>query len=160
MLGRSYFNIDSLKLAEKNFKIARKLDKEDFKIDLYLGHIYKLKKDYKKSLFSYYIATSKGKKERSEEYYSLGMLHLETKKSKIAIKMFDLALKENRNKYRALYQKALTSDSYYSDKKIAYHLYDEFVLRFEEKDKELTDFVKNRMKEIKKDLFLKGEKVE
>lgn len=160
MLGRSYFNIDSLNLAEKHFKIARKLDKEDFKIDLYLGHIYKLKKEYRKSSFNYFMATSKGKKERSEEYYSIGMLYVETKKPKLALRMFDLALKENRNKYKAFYQKALTSDSFYKDKNIAYELYDEYILRFEERDKDITAFVINRMKEIKKERFMNGEKVE
>jgi tetratricopeptide (TPR) repeat protein len=160
MLGRSYFNIDSLDLAKINFEYAIKLDKEDFKNDLYLGHIYKEKKEYRNAMLSYYRATIKGKKDRAEEYYSLGMLHLEMKKPKRAIAMFDRALKENRNKYKAMYQKALTSDSYYSDKKIAYKLYDNYILLYEEKDKDLTAFVINRMKEIKKNLFLKGEKVE
>ena len=160
MLGRSYFNIDSLDLAETNFKLARSLDKEDYKNLTYLGHIYKIKKNYRKAFVNYLRATSVGKKERSEEYYSLGMLYVETKRPKMALTMFDNALRENRNKYKAFYQKALTSDSYYNDKKIAYNLYDLYILRFEEKDKDLTAFVQSRMKEIQKELFLKGEKVE
>ncbi len=160
MLGRSYFNIDSLVLAEKNFKTATTLDKEDFKIDLYLGHIYKSRKKYRKAMLSYFRATSKGKKSRDEEYYSLGMLYLEMKQPKSAVAMFDRALRESSKKYQAFYQKALTYDSHYKDKKKAYDLYDEYILRFEEKDKDISLFVKNRMKELKKELFFKGEKVE
>lgn len=160
MLGRSYFNIDSLDLAKTNFKKAKVLDTEDFKIWTYLGHIYKSKKDYRNAFYHYMRATSVGKKERSEEYYSLGMFYLEKKEYISAIGMFKRALRENGKKYKIKYQLALTSDSFYKDKKIAYNLYDDYLMRFEEKDKDLTVFVKNRMKEIKTNAFMKGEKVE
>jgi tetratricopeptide (TPR) repeat protein len=160
MLGRSYFNIDSLTRAEENFKKAKILDKEDFKILTYLGHIYKAKKEYKKAFYHYLIATSVGKRERSEEYYSLGMLHLELKEPRMAIAMFKASVKESGRKNKVLYQLALTSDSYYKDKKIAFEHYEDYINRFETKDKDITDFVKNRMKEIKTELFMKAEKVE
>jgi len=160
MLGRSYFNIDSLDLAKTNFKKAKMLDTEDFKIWTYLGHIYKANKDYRNAFYHYMSATSVGKKERSEEYYSLGMFYLEKKEYISAIGMFKRALRENGKKYRIKYQLAVTSDSFYKDKKIAYNLYDDYLMRFEEKDKDITSFVKNRMKEIKTNAFMKGEKVE
>jgi len=160
MLGRSYFNIDSLDLAKTNFKKAKMLDTEDFKIWTYLGHIYKANKDYRNAFYHYMSAISVGKKERSEEYYSLGMFYLEKKEYISAIGMFKRALRENGKKYRIKYQLALTSDSFYKDKKIAYNLYDDYLMRFEEKDKDITSFVKNRMKEIKTNAFMKGEKVE
>ena len=160
MLGRSYFNIDSLDLAEANFKTAQKLDKEDFKILTYLGHIYKAKKDSRKALFNYMRATKVGVKERSEEYYGLAMVYLERREFSTAIGMLKIAVKENSRRHKIKYQLALTSDSYYKDKKIAFYLYDDYIMRFEEKDKDITAFVKKRMKEIKKKLFLKGEKVD
>ena len=160
MLGRSYFNIDSLDLAKVNFEAAKKLDKEDFKILTYLGHIYKAKKDTRKAMINYLRATKVGAKERSEEYFSLGMLYLEKKEYLTAIGMLKIAVKENRRRHKILYQLAITSDSFYKDKKIAYNLYDDYIMRFEVKDKDITAFVKNRMKEIKKELFLKGEKVD
>ena len=160
MLGRSYFNIDSMSLAEVNFKKAKKIDKEDFKILLYLGHIYKSKKDHRNAYYNYMMATSVGKKERSEEYFSLGMLYLDKKEFRSSIAMFKRALKENSKRYKIKYQLALTLDSFYKDKKIAYAVYDDYIMRFEEKDKDITLFVKNRMKEIKTTLFMKGEKVE
>jgi tetratricopeptide (TPR) repeat protein len=160
MLGRSYFNIDSLTKAEENFKKAKILDKEDFKILTYLGHIYKAKKEYRKAFYHYLTATSVGKRERSEEYYSLGMLHLELKEPRMAIAMFKASVKESGRKNKVLYQLALTSDSYYKDKKIAFEYYEDYINRFETKDKDITVFVKNRMKEIKTELFMKVEKVE
>ncbi len=160
MLGRSYFNIDSLDLARTNFKAARTLDNEDFKILTYLGHIYKAKKEYGNAIFSYKRATTIGKKSRHEEYYSLAMLYLEMKKPKLAIEMFKTAIKEDNRHNKVLYQLALTSDSYYKDKKIAYSYYEEYIFRFKEKDKDFTAFVKKRMKEIKKELFFKVEKTE
>ena len=160
MLGRSYFNIDSLNLAEANFKIAKIIDKEDFKILTYLGHIYKAKKDSRKAMVSYLRATKVGAKERSEEYFSLATIYLERKEYSIAIKLLKKAVDENIRKHKIKYQLAITSDSFYKDKKIAYNLYEGYLMLFEEKDKDITAFVKNRMKEIKKELFLKGEKVD
>ena len=160
MLGRSYFNIDSLDLAAVNFKKARTLDKEDFKILLYLGHINKAKKKYRMAVFNYMMATNVGKKKRDEEYYSLGMLYLEMKRPNRAISMFKTALKENSKRFKILYQLALTSDAYYKDKRIAYRLYEDYDMRFEEKDKDISIFVKSRLKELKKEMFMQGEKVE
>ncbi|WKD84963.1 TPR repeat-containing protein YrrB [Polaribacter huanghezhanensis] len=160
MLGRSYFNIDSLDLARTYFKSARNIDKKDFKILTYLGHIYKAEKKYANAIFTYKMATTIGKKPRAEEYYSLALLYLEIKKPKAAIEMFKMSIKENNRQHKVLYQLALTSDSYYKDKKIAYKYYEEYISRFKKTDKDFTAFVKKRMKEIKKGLFLKGEKVE
>lgn len=160
MLGRSYFNIDSLDLAEKNFKKAKILDKEDFKIYKHLGHIEKVRKNYRKAMLNYFRATTVGKKPRNEEYYSLGLLYLEMKQLKMAIEMFKKSIKESNRFYKALYQLAITSDSYYKDKKIAYQQHQDYLNRFEYKDKDITAFVKHRIKEIKKELFLKGENVE
>jgi tetratricopeptide (TPR) repeat protein len=111
-------------------------------------------------MFSYLRATTVEKKSRHEEYYSLGMLYLETEETSKAIEMFKRSIKESDRVFKVLYQLALTSDSYYKDKNIANELYKDYINRFEFKDKEITAFVKNRMKEIKKELFMNVEKVE
>ena len=111
-------------------------------------------------MISYIRATTIGKKPRHEEYYSFALLYLDMNKPKLAIAMFKASVKESNRQYKVLYQLALTSDSYYKDKKIAYKYYEDYIFRFEDKDKDFTAFVKKRMKEIKKELFLKGEKVE
>ena len=117
-------------------------------------------KKYSLAQGNYFLATVKGKKKRNVEYYSLGLLYLEMKKPKMAIRMFKSALKEKKFDYKAIYQLAITSDAVYKDKKIAYKLYDGYLLNFDKKDKKMTEFVKTRLKEITKQLFLKGEMVD
>lgn len=160
MLGRSYFNIEQYDNAEKSFNKAKILDNEDFKIYKHLGHIEKVRKNYRKAMLNYFRATTVGKKPRNEEYYSLGLLYLEMKQLKLAIEMFKKSIKESNRFYKVLYQLAISSDSYYKDKKISYEHYKNYLNMFEHTDKEITAFVKNRVKEIKKELFLKGENVE
>ena len=157
MLGRSYYNIDSLALAKKQFTKAKKLDNEDYKNYTYLGHIATKEKNFKTARFYYMMATILGKEKRDEEYYSLAIVYLELKEPKMAIKMFKKAILENWKNYKAAYQLAKLSDDYYIDKKGVYKLYKKFIEKFEGKDKEMTAFAFRRLKEIKKMYFLKGE---
>lgn len=159
LLGRSYYHMDSLELAKKYFKKLSKLDREDFKANTFLGHIDLKEKKYMNARLNYSIATFKGKQKRDEEYYGLGTVFYETKKPKEAIKMFEKAYMENRKNYRALYQYAKLSDDYYKDKKIAYKLYKRYLETVSDKDEEITAFVKKRVEEIKKQYFLKGERL-
>ncbi len=159
MLGRSYFGLDSLDLAVVYFKKAQEIDQDDFNIPLNLGHIYAAKKEHNKASMYYIRALSTGKKDRSEAYYGSGMQYVALQQPKIAIAMFKKALIENGGKYKIHYQLALTSDSYYKDKKIAYDLYDNYLMRFDDKDEDLTKFVSARMKAIKTSLFMSGVEV-
>lgn len=159
MLGKSYFYFKDYDKAEKYLERAKKIDRNDFKIYTYLGHVNKALKKYPRAMMNYFSATSKGKKKRHVEYYSLGLLYVEMKKPKIAIRMFKNALDENPYDFKSKYQIAIISDATFKDKRIAYKLYDDYILRFEEKDKKMTAFAKSRLKEIMKQLFLKGEKV-
>lgn len=160
MLGRSYFNMENFDDAEKSFKKALVLDPEDFKIYTYIGHIEKARKNYRMALVNYLKATRTGKKPRYEEFYSLGILYIEMDDRKGAIEMFKKSIEESNRHYKTLYQLAFTSDSYYEDKKIAYGYYQDYINMFEYKDEDITAFVKRRMEEIKKELFLKGEKLD
>lgn len=157
MLGNSYYNLDSLKIAKKYFQKLSYVDKENFKANTYLGHIAMKEKNYNEAMFNYKIATYKGKIKRDEEYYGLATMFYETKKPKLAMKAFEDAYNENRKNYRALYQLAKLSDDYYKDKKIAYRYYIKYIESFYEIDKGISAFVKNRIKEIKKEYFLRGE---
>lgn len=159
MLGKSYFYIKEYDVAKKHLQRAKNIDRKDFKTYTYLGHVNRALKNYPRAQTNYFLATTIGKKKRNVEYYSLGLLFLERKKPKIAIRMFKNALDENSSDYKSKYQLAITSDAIYKDKKIAYKLYDDYIDRFDSKDKEKTAFVKSRLKEITKKLFLKGEKV-
>ena len=157
LLGRAYYHLDSLEKAKKYLKKLSFIDKEDFKANTYLGHIALKEKDYSTARMNYIMASFKGKKARDEEYYGLGTLYFEQKKPKMAIKMFEKAHFENRRNHRALYQYAKLSDDYYKDKKIAYKLYVKYLESVYDKDEVITNFVKKRISEIKKLIFMKGE---
>lgn len=157
ILGRSYYNLDSLEIAKKYFKRLSTTDWEDYKANTYLGHIAMKEKDYNSARMNYMFATFKGKEKRDEEYYGLASVFYETKKPKQAMNAFEKAYKENTRNYRALYQLAKLSDDYYKEKKIAYKLYIKYIESFYDTDEVISAFVKRRIQEIKKDYFLRGE---
>ena len=157
MLGRTYYNLDSLDQAKKYFKKLSYMDKENYKARTYLGHIALKQKEYRAAQMNYFMATFIGEEKRDEEYYGLATVFYETKKPKQAMRAFEEAFKENRRNYKALYQLAKLSDDYYKDKKIAYKHYIKYIETFYESDEDMANFVRRRIKDIKKEYFLKGE---
>lgn len=160
MLGRSYYNLDSLNKADEYFKKLYLIDKENYKSFTYRGHIASKEKKFKDAETLYRMATYIGKEKRDEEFYGLGIVNYELKKAKQALFYFDKAFKENIKNYKALYQLAKLSDDYYKDKKIAYKYYTKYLDRFIDKDLVITDFIKGRIKEIKMMYFMRGESLE
>jgi len=162
MFGRTYYNIGEYEKAKEYFEISKEFDRKNFKTYTYLGHIEMKLENYLKAQLNYRIATFIGKipDKRDEEYYGIGHANLKLKKPKEAIVMFGIAYKENKGNHKALFQLAQTSDDYYKEKKKAYEHYSQYISQFERMDPELTAFVKRRIKEIKKDYFLRGEKLE
>ncbi|EAQ40776.1 tetratricopeptide repeat protein [Polaribacter sp. MED152] len=157
MLGRVFYNLDSLEQAKKVFTKLSFIDREDYTALTYLGDIYFKEKNYNKAMMNYMMATTRGKEARDAEYYGLARVFYELEKPKMAIKFFKKAYEENISNYRALYQLATMSDDYYKDKKIAYRLYNEYTEKFWRKDEGMNNFVRNRINEIKKDYFMRGE---
>ncbi|MCG1035861.1 tetratricopeptide repeat protein [Polaribacter sargassicola] len=160
MLGRTFYNLDSLDKAKKYFNKLKFVERDNFKPYTFLGHIAMKEKNYKLAELNYRMATYIGKEKRDEEYFGMATMYYETKKPKQAIINFEKAYKENFNNYKALFQLAKLSDDFYKDKKIAYAHYKRYIERFESKDKVITDFVEKRLKEIKKEYFLRGETLE
>lgn len=160
MLAKSYYNIDSLRLAKETFEIIKQLDRKEYKTSTYLGHIAMKQEQYDKAFMHYLMATSIGKTPRDEEYYSLANVYLKQEKPLKAIKMFKEARKQNSGNYKALFHLAKTSDDYYKDKKQVYTYYKDYISWFEDRDADFTAFAQNRLKEIKKEYFLRGEKIE
>ena len=156
-LGKVYYNLDSLEKSKKYFTKLSYIDKENYKANTYLGHIAMKEKDYKAAMINYMVATFKGQEDRDEEYYGLAMMYYETKKQKLAMKALEQAFNENKGNYRALYQLAKISDDYYKEKKIAYRHYNRYIERFYDSDEDIAAFVRSRIKEIKKEYFLRGE---
>ena len=157
MLGRVYYNLDSLEKAKKYFKKLSRIDMENYKPYTYMGHIALKEENYKSAKMHYMMATIIGKERRDEEYYGLATVYYELKKPKEAITHFEKAYRENHRNYKALFQLAKMSDDYYKDKKIGYKYYSKYMNNFLGRDEVITAFVKRRVKEIKKEYFLKGE---
>ena len=151
MLGRVYYNMDSLEKAKITFNKLKKIDRENFKAYTYLGHISLKEKNYRAATMNYMMASFVGKVKRDEEYYGLASVYFETKKTKEAISNFQKAYSENRRNYKALYQAAKLSDDYYKDRKIAYKLYIKYLDNFQDRDEIMTSFIKKRIAETPRD---------
>ena len=118
MLGRTYYNLDSLKKAKKYFRKLSSMDRESYKAWTYQGHIAVKEEKFKTAVMNYRMATIMGKEKRDEEYYGLATAFYEMKKPKEAILNFEKAYRENYNNYKTLFQLAKLSDDYYKDKKL------------------------------------------
>lgn len=160
MLARAYYNLKDFEAAKKYFSKATKLDRTDFKSFTYLGHISFKEKDFSKAILQYMQATDVGKKRRDEEYFGLGQAFYEMKKPQEALKNFKRAIQESSKNIKALFGLAKLSDDYYKDKKIAYRLYKKYLNRFGGKDNQKDEFIQNRISDIKKKYFLKGNHLE
>jgi tetratricopeptide (TPR) repeat protein len=160
MFGRTYYNMNQHEKSKEYFTESKDKDSNDFKTWTYLGHNEMKLGHYKMAELNYRMATFIGKDKLDEEYYGLGHAYLKQAKPLEAIAMFDKAYKEDRGNYKALYQKAKTTDDYYKEKNKAYKLYDQYMLQFENMDKDLTAYVQRRIAEIKKEYFMKGEALE
>jgi tetratricopeptide (TPR) repeat protein len=160
MFGKTYYNSGEYEKAKEYFEKSKNMDRSNFKTWTYLGHIEMKLENYQRAMMNYRLASYMGKEKRDEEYYGMGHGYLKLKQPKMAMAMFHKAYQEDRGNHKAMYQHAKTSDDYYKDKKKVYKLYDEYVMQFENMDKDLTAYVKSRMKEIKRDYFMRGEKLE
>ncbi len=100
------------------------------------------------------------KPDTDKQFFLLGTIFKEENNLKNAINYFNEAIKNNFNNYKALFELATTSDTYYKDKKIALKHFKKYFEHFESKDQEMTVYAKNRIKEIKKQFFIEGEIVE
>lgn len=160
MLGRCYFNLKDYDLAEKHFQQASRLDIDDFKSMIYLGDIAMQQKKTKMAMFYYMSGTTKGKQKRDKAYMGLANVFSEMKLPKNVLESYKSAVEENPKNYKALFAYAQQSDNYYKDKAIGYKLYKRYEEKFQGKDTLTDKFVKARLKEIKKEYFLKGEILE
>lgn len=160
MLGKSYFNSGDYKNAKKYLKRAMEIDRTDYKTLTNLGHVAMKEQDYKTAMFHYRMAATFGKTRLGEEYYGLGNAYLKMEKIPQAIANFEKAREDDPRDSKILFHLAKLSDEYYIEKKKVYKYYREFIFRFGGEDKNMTDFANRRIKEIKKQYFLKGEKLE
>lgn len=158
MLGICYFNLDSLPQATEWFHKALEQNEKDFEIYTYLGDINVKERNLKKAVVNYSKATYVGIAPRDHAFYKLGLVFNEIKNHTKAIAMFKEALLENAYHREALFELAVISEHFYTDKKIAYRHYQRYLRQFASYDhSEKINFVKSRIKKIKEDYFIRGE---
>jgi tetratricopeptide (TPR) repeat protein len=160
MLGKAYYNLYDFENAKVRFEKVVKIDTEAYKNFTYLGHIAMKQKKFKSAMFNYYRATATGKIKRDEEYYGLANAYYEMKIPKMALKFYKKAFEENGKNYKAKFQLAKLTDDLYEDKKMGYKHYKKYKDLFLDSDKVMTTYVLKRISEIKKDYFMRGEKLE
>jgi tetratricopeptide (TPR) repeat protein len=160
LFGLTYLKLEDYKQAEIYFLKAKEEDARDDEVLYNLGLVYANLKDYKKARMNFMMSIYLQKPLVDRHYYQLGMLQLEQNKPKKAIEFFEKGVASNGRNTNLLFQVALTSDSYYKDKKMVIKQYERYLRRFESLDKEETAYAKRRIKEMKKELFIKGEKVD
>jgi len=158
MLGMCYYNLKDFDLAEKSFRKGLKLEYDNSQLHYRLASLYYDQKKLKSAEISDFMSIFNATPKLDKQYFLLGLIFNDKNDLKSALKYFDKAFKNNNNNYKALFQLALTTDTYYKDKKKGLVLYQKYLYRFESKNKENTSFTKSRIKAIKKALFLKGER--
>ena len=160
LYGLVYLKQEEYKKAEDVLKKAQKIDFQDPDTAFNLGLAYEGMKNYKFAEMSFMLSIMNQKPELDKNYLKLGMIQLVLNEQKRAITSFEKGLENNSRNHELLFQLALTSDNYYKDKKIALKHYEDYIRWFEGKDKKTTEFVSQRIKNIKKELFMDGEDVD
>lgn len=160
MFGMCYSNLKELDSAEIYFKKALKIEQNDPKILYRLASLYYDKENFK--LAKIYLTRSihSGKGDLDKQYYLSGIIAFEEKELKLALDNFEKAFKNNSKNYKALFELAMASDIYYKDQKIALKYFEIFIKRYKNKDKVMTLYANERIKEIKKAFFIEGEIIE
>ncbi len=160
MYGLTYLKLKEYDKAKTYYKIARKIDYKDANVLYNLGLVNKALKNYKEAEMNFSMSILFQKPTVDANYYELGTLQLEQKRFKEALQSFKKGYENNRKNYLILFQLAMLTDDYYKDKKIALKHYKKYITRFSSKHEASTLYAKQRIKEIKKELFIKGEKVD
>ena len=88
------------------------------------------------------------------------MINIEQKKLQKAVTNFKKSYENNSNNYYALFQLAIASDDFYKDKTIALKHFENYIKRFDSRDKDMTAYVTKRLREMKKEFFMEGVKIE
>jgi len=159
MKGMCYYNLKDYDAAEKAFRKGLKIDFSNSKLHYRLARLYYGQKKLKLAEINDFMSIFNATPKLDKQYFLLGLIAHDKNNFKSAIKHFKKAFANNSNNYKALFQLALTTDAYYKNKKKGLALYQKYLYRFESKNKENTLFAKSRIKAIKKELFLKGERV-
>ncbi|MBJ2174844.1 tetratricopeptide repeat protein [Aureibaculum sp. A20] len=156
LFGLSYFKNEDYENALLYFNKVKMADFMDTGTLFNIGLVHAAMKEYKKAEMSFYMSIAFQKPEYDKNYFELGKVQLEQKEVKKAITSFEKGYENNSRNYQLLFQIAMLSENYFKDKKIALRHYEQYVENFSSKDEKSTLYAKSRIKEINKELFMKG----
>jgi tetratricopeptide (TPR) repeat protein len=156
MFGMSYFNLEQIDSAEIYFKKALKMDRKNPKILYRLATLEYQRENFKSARLLTMQSIMYSKPDHDKQYMLLGIMAKNELDYKSAVNYFDEAVKNNRSNADALFELAFAADSYYEDKKIALKHYERFIERFKSKNPKLTKYASERIKQLRKQLFIEG----
>ncbi|PCH78023.1 MAG: hypothetical protein COB98_01855 [Flavobacteriaceae bacterium] len=155
--GACFEKMNQLDSAQVYYGKAVRMDKTSMDYAFKLANIYHKNKNPKQAKLILMIALFGAEPDFSAPQFLYATIYQEEGKLKEAILYFKKSYQSGTRFYKGLFQWAVTSEAYYKDKKIAFDLYVKYIERFESKDLVLTKYAKQRIKIIRKTLFLKGE---
>jgi len=156
MFGMSYFNLEKIDSAEIYFKKALKMDSKNPKILYRLATLEYQRENFKIARLLAMQSIMYSKPDHDKQYMLLGIMAKNEFNYKSAVNYFDEAVKNNSTNVDALFELAFAADSYYEDKKIALKYYERFIERFESKNLKLSKYASERIKQLRKQLFMDG----
>ncbi len=160
LFGLTYMKLEDYDNAEKYFEKALKRNFEDASLYYNIGILKKIQGDLKAAEMNFMISIMNLKPDIDKQYYELGLIHLEQKKLQKAISDFKKSYENNSNNHYALFQLAMASNDFYKDKTIALKYFETYLKRFDSKDKDITAYVTKQLREMKKEFFMEGVKIE
>ena len=155
--GACFEKMNQLDSAQVYFGKAVSMDRESMNYAYKLANIYYKRKNFKQAKIVLMMALFGAEPDFSAPQFLYATIYQEEGKLKEAIRYFKKAYQSGTRFHKALFQWAVTAEAYYKDKKVAMDLYEKYVIRFESKDAALTKYANQRIKIIRKNLFLKGE---
>lgn len=160
LFGLTYMKLEDYDNAEKYFKKALKKNYSDASLHYNMGILKKLQGDLKAAEMNFMISIMNLKPDVYKQYYEIGLINLEQNKLQKSVANFKKSYENNSNNYYALFQLALASDDFYKDKTIALKHFENYIKRFDSKDKDMTAYATKRLREMKKEFFMEGVKIE
>jgi len=155
--GACFEKMNQLDSAQVYYAKAVKMDRESMEYAFKLANIYHKRKEFKQAKTLLMLSLFGAEPDLSAPQFLYATIFQEEGNLKEAIVYFKKSYQSGSRFYKGLFQWSVTAEAYYKDKKIALNLYEKYIERFESKDAALTKYAEQRIKEIRKKLFLNGE---
>lgn len=162
-LGKSYYEQRYYELSRDHYEAVTVYDNRDAHIHLTLARLNNYLNDFKKAKLHAEIALKLQDQPLDEIYYTMGRTFEIHKKYPEAISVLQKAVKENPENIKAYRAIAICADNYYEDKQAVIKLYQQALDKVTGDNvgnKYMRSLLKERIKELEREVFMQGEKDE